>query len=265
MKIFPISDIHTALWHPMQKYWRYNFKFLEDIDVMCIAGDAGEPITNIVLLTQLLLEFPKLEIVYVPGNHDFYGMNIDRALEEYIWADYSLDRLHLLTGYQYSAWEYNDFVFIGGTLWTDFCKGKPHVMNKIQKGLHDYDEIMSGKDRKLITTNRIFNEHNTQKKFIFKYLNKYSNKRRIVVTHHKPYLKDCITEGLTYGYEVDMTSDLNECTNLPEVWISGHTHISEWKEKSFEHGSVLFVSNQFGYPSEDPAQTGFHKDCIIEL
>ena len=265
MKIFPISDIHSGIWHPMQKYWSSHFSFLNDVDVMCIAGDAGEPIQNIVMIAQLLLEFPNLEIVYVPGNHDFYGMNIDQALESYVWAEYSLDRLHLLTGYQYSTWVYGDFAFIGATLWTDFNDKKPLIMNEVKKGLHDYDTIRSGRDGKLITPDRILNEHYKQRKTLFKSLERNKDKRCIVVTHHKPYLSPAITEGLTYGYEVDLMKALDECKCPPEVWISGHTHKSEWKEHDFTHGHTLFMSNQFGYPEEDTSVTGFHKDCILEL
>lgn len=265
MKIFPISDIHSDIWHPMQKYWSTNFKFLEDVDVMCIAGDAGRVIANIVMLAQILLEFPKLEIVYVPGNHDFYGVNMDLALEEYVWADYALDRLHILTGYQYSTWTYKNCVFIGATLWTDYNGKKPLIMNEVKKRLNDYKCIYSGKDNKTITPDRILNEHYTQRKFLLKNLERNKNKPCVVITHHKPYLSPCITDGLTYGYEVDLMNVIDECENPPLIWVSGHTHKSEWKEHDFKHGHTLFVSNQFGYPREDVSQTGFHKDCILEI
>ena len=91
------------------------------------------------------------------------------------------------------------------------------------------------------------------------------DKRCIVVTHHKPYLPEAVTDPLTYGYAVDLTDDLNQCKNLPEIWISGHTHRSEFATKQYAHGEITFVSNQFGYPSEDTALTGFHKDCILDL
>lgn len=138
-------------------------------------------------------------------------------------------------------------------------------MNEVQRELHDYDEIMSGKDGKRITANRILQEHYAQVKYIFKQLERRPEQKKIVVTHHKPYLSDCLTDVCTYGYEVDLTSKFNECEHLPEYWISGHTHRSEWKTKEFTHGTVTFVSNQFGYPSEDVSKTGFHRDCILEV
>lgn len=265
MKIFPISDVHSGLFNPRQSYWRREFSFLDDVDVMCFAGDGNESISNIVLLTQILLEFPKLHIVYVPGNHDYYNSNIDYAMIEYTWADYAIDRLHLLTGNNYSTWEYGDFLFIGATLWTDFNGNNDRVANAVKRYMNDYKSIRSGKDGKLISVNRILEEHYKHKKMIFKKLEKNTDKRCIVVTHHKPYLSDCIVEAEIYGYEVDLTDKFNECSHLPEVWIYGHTHKSTWKEIEFAAGKVLFVSNQFGYAHEDISLTGFHKDCIIEV
>lgn len=265
MKIFPISDIHAEIWHPIQEYWAINFKFLKDIDVMVIAGDNGSCINNLSMMMQILMEFPNLHIVYVLGNHDYYGSYYRQAWEGMLWADYSIERLHVLTGYQYCSWEYNGVVFIGGTLWTDYNKDNENVKNIVQRTLNDYRAIIANNNNKFITPNFILNEHYTMRKYIFKNLEKSSGKKTIVVTHHKPYLSDIITDASVYGYEVDLTDDLNLCSALPEYWIYGHTHKSSWKTINYVNGSVTFVSNQFGYPSEDPSVTGFHKDCILEV
>ena len=266
MKILPISDIHSEIWLPKQGYWTVQFKkWFDQVDVLVIAGDNSSCINNLVLITQVLLEFPKLEIVYVLGNHDYYMTRYNHAWESMLWADYSIDRLHVLTGYDKCAWEFQDVVFIGGTLWTDFNQMNSNAINAVQRGLNDYRAIASNNGTKPITANFIYNEHCTMKKNIFRLLERYPDKKRVVVTHHKPFLSEIITDPLTYGYEVDLTKELNECTNLPEYWIYGHTHKSGWTTKSYINGDVTFISNQFGYPSEDTSVTGFHKDCILEV
>lgn len=265
MKIFPISDIHTDIWRPRQNYWSTHFKFLKDIDVMVIAGDLGSATNNMVTLSQILLEHPHLDIVYVLGNHDYYGTVYSHAYDSMLWADYQLDRLHVLTGDDMSSWEKDNVVFIGGTLWTDFNKEHAFTMNEVQRYLNDYRAIFSGDGT--IKPRFILDRHYNMRKQIFKALerDKYKDKTRIVVTHHQPFLPDCITEATTYGYCVDLEDWFNNCERLPEYWISGHTHKSHWKVKQYTHGEVTFVSNQFGYPSEEPTKTGYRNDCILEV
>ena len=268
MKIFPISDMHTEIWFPKQDYWSKNFSFLKDVDVMIIAGDNGSAAFNLIPIMQALLEFPDLHIVYVPGNHDYYGANYVHARDSLVAASYSIDRLHVLSeSNRYGTWEHEGVVFIGATLWTDFNKEHAGIMNEVKRGLNDYRAITMGPDNKTIKPQFILNEHYTMKKHIFKELDKYKNsdKTCVVVTHHQPYLPDCIMEPITYGYCVDLEDKLNECEKLPKYWISGHTHKSDWKRKQYTHGDVIFLSNQFGYPSEDASVTGWHKDFILEV
>ena len=266
MKILPISDIHAEIWLPRPGYWTREFKkWFDQVDVLVLAGDNGSCMNNITMLTQILLEFPNLHIVYVLGNHDYYLTRYEHAWQSMLIADYSIDRLHVLTGYDNSAWKHNNVIFIGGTMWTDFNKNNPNAMNEVQRVMNDYRAISSNNGSKPITPNFIYNEHHIMKKNIFRLLNRFPDNKKVVVTHHKPYITEPVTDLVAYGYEVDLTDEFNACESLPEYWIFGHTHKSTWKTINYEHGNVTFVSNQFGYPSEDPSVTGFHKDCILEV
>lgn len=268
MKIYPISDMHTEIWLPKQEYWSTHFSLFKDVDVLVIAGDNGSSINNLIPIMQILLEFPHLHVVYVPGNHDYYGSDYAHAKESLITASYSIERLHVLSdNHKYGTWEHENVVFIGATLWTDYNKEHAGIMNAVQHGLNDYRAITTGADRKPIRPTFILNEHYTMKKHIFRELDRYkgSGKTCIVVTHHQPYLPECITDPVSYGYCVDMEDKFNECENLPKYWISGHTHKSDWKRREYAHGSTTFISNQFGYPSEDASITGWHKDFILEV
>ena len=55
-------------------------------------------------------------ILYVPGNHEFYGTDIDRARSQLAEGCYSLG-IALLDS---DAIVIDDVHFIGATLWTDF-------------------------------------------------------------------------------------------------------------------------------------------------
>lgn len=265
MKMFVISDIHADIWRPRQGYWSTHLgKWLNDVDVMVIAGDTGSFGNNLISIAQVLLELPHIHIVYVMGNHDHYGTQLDYAKDVLTWADYSLDRLHVLTTLN-PSWDYNDKItFIGSTLWTNFNNESPAAMNEAQRRMNDFRAILKSSN-KPITANNILQEFYNTKKLIFKTLERKSDRKCVVVTHHQPFIRGAVTDTLSHAYCVDMEKEFNECTNLPVYWIHGHTHKSTWLTKEFTHGQVTFVSNQFGYPTEPSEITGYRNDCVLEV
>ena len=85
MKLQIVSDLHLDA---------HNFpdKIIDDLytpytDVLVVAGDI---ITNgfdnnnspVKLLKKLAAKFITHEILYVPGNHDFYGTSIEAGLKQ---------------------------------------------------------------------------------------------------------------------------------------------------------------------------------------
>ena len=265
MKMFIISDIHADIWRPSQHYWSKHLgPFLKDVDVMVIAGDIGSFGNNFVYLAQILLELPHLHVVFVPGNHDYYGSQLEYVKDTMVWADYSLEKLHILTPY-HPSWKYNeDIVFIGGTLWTNCNNQNTAAMNAVQRGMNDYRAILKSDNKPIIATNTIQEFYETKKR-IFKELEKHTGKKCVVVTHHQPFFRGCVTDPITYGYCSDMEKEFNECTNLPVYWVHGHTHSSTWLTKEYTNGRVTFVSNQFGYPTEPATLTGYRNDYILEV
>ena len=103
MRLNVLSDLHLgfgALDRPVN-----------DADVVVLAGDISRPREAIAWA----LKFDK-PVLYVPGNHEFYGHSIDGALEE-------LQRLG--EGTQVQVLDDRELVmggvrFLGSTLWTDF-------------------------------------------------------------------------------------------------------------------------------------------------
>jgi predicted phosphohydrolase len=103
MKLNILSDLHLgfgAMDRPVN-----------DADVVVLAGDIARPREAVAWA----LRFDK-PVLYVPGNHEFYGSSIDGALDE-------LQRL--CTGTQVQVLDQRETVlggvrFLGATLWTDF-------------------------------------------------------------------------------------------------------------------------------------------------
>ena len=106
MKIRVLSDLHLefADWSPPPA----------DADVIVLAGDIHIGVRGLEWARQ---QFPATPIVYVAGNHEFYGgqmRQVTAALRE------AADRLgvHLLDADELVL---GGARFLGATLWTDFA------------------------------------------------------------------------------------------------------------------------------------------------
>jgi len=103
MKLHVLSDLHLSV-SPFTAPG-------VDADVAVVAGDVGRPETAIAWTKAL-----DLPVVYVPGNHEYYGDTIEGTIER-LRALAAGTSVHVLA---------NDAVVLGGvrflgtTLWTDF-------------------------------------------------------------------------------------------------------------------------------------------------
>lgn len=274
MKIFTISDVHcdfytkkTSLLSPenMKKIFR-EFKDGENI-ILVVCGDIGEGLLGVIWCERMLNVFPKLQIIYTPGNHEFYGQNLDELLDYFAIISDSNPKLTILDGINMvkKVIQQNNTpicTFIGGTLWTDFNKNSEYCKTKAVTYMSDYKRIFSGKN-KLINPNRVFELHSITKKKIFNEIQKADTNIPIIgVTHHVPFVP------VTYSYEdyyyySDLSNEFNQIHNLPKYWLYGHTHISKVTNQKYTHGDITFISNQVGYPHQ--INSGFSLNCFIEI
>lgn len=268
MYLYPISDIHIGMRKEFfkEKNILSALGFLKEYNdniILCICGDLGERYEGILWIQKVLKLFPQLRIVYTPGNHEFYESNIDILTYDLYQIGQEIDRLFILDGKYIFEHIIENIHFIGAPLWTDFNNNSCTIKNEVQRQLNDYKAIRSTNDFKLITSERILNEHYIQKKNIFKKLEKCTG-ISIVLTHHSPILLDISKiNNLTYGYCSDLVDNLNNLQNLPKYWLSGHTHQSHVKDITFSKGIVQFISNQMGYPTQ--FYTGYTNNCILEV
>lgn len=103
MKLHVLSDLHTEF---------ANFcPPKTDADIVVLAGDIGVGSGG---LEWAARRFPKAPVVYVPGNHEFYGHDIDLTDELKSSAP---GNIHILNN---DSLELDGVRFLGCTLWTDF-------------------------------------------------------------------------------------------------------------------------------------------------
>lgn len=278
--IIPVSDIHidipntpprvdgkklkghVAMEDEIRKLFPYD---TSDRHIFCFCGDIGERLLGVYYIMKILEIFPNSEAVYVPGNHEFYGYNIDYAYADFNFVNETAERLHVLTGMGYSSCEIDGITFVGGTLWTDFNKGSSEIMTMACTTMNDYIAIKSTSKNRPISPERILNDHHVQRKNIFKSISKAleKNKPVIVLTHHRPILPECIYSTTEYLYSVDLMKDLEALPKLPKYWLCGHHHRSIYKELRLTNGTMTVIENSVGYPSER-TKTGFSNLCTLE-
>ena len=218
-------------------------------DVLILAGD----ISYIDRVERLLIELTdlhaELQIIYITGNHEYYGcedmLNAENSL---IAALDAYDRIHFL---QCDSVELYNIRFIGCTGWPRMLSlGKEkqqHASSVVGQSINDFYQI--GMGDKIFTTNDCIELGEQQYKWLEKRLSTPTScDHTIVITHFAPSLKVAnpkypIDEMSAYFYS--SFDDLIE-QYQPDIWAFGHTHANF----DFNMGSTRVVSNQHGYGKE---------------
>jgi 3',5'-cyclic AMP phosphodiesterase CpdA len=105
MKLWIVSDLHTDHypWMPSR---------VPEHDVMIIAGDLGDGALDAIGELLRIRRRAQRPIVFVPGNHDFFGDGLDR------FDDVKVAGVNVLSSGQSGA--IDGVRFVGATLWTDW-------------------------------------------------------------------------------------------------------------------------------------------------
>ncbi len=253
MRLNVLSDLHLGF-DAMD--WPVN-----DADVVVLAGDIARPREAIAWART----FDK-PVLYVPGNHEFYGSSIDGALEEL---------QHLCMGTQVQVLDNREMVlggvrFLGATLWTDFelfddPQQRAAAKSEARRLMRDFSRIRARESSPEIFTPedsvRLFRQHSA---WLERRLAECHAGPTVVITHHAPsrhsihprfadsLLNACFVSDAAHLLRADRVS----------LWIHGHTH------DSFDHqvNGTRVVCNPRGYAragvNENPA---FDANFIVEV
>ena len=247
MRIHLLSDLHLefADYHPA----------VTDADVTILAGDIAPKRRG---LRWALEVFPGT-VLYVPGNHEYYGETLDRGWEklrdEAVAAG---DRVRLLDGDEVTI---DGVRFLGVTAWTDFeLHGNSYEGRLAAEAMNDYKKIRmasGGRYRRLRTADTSTRARQARA-WLADRLAEPSPGPTVVVTHHAP-----APESVSLAVRQDVLSAAfanNWCQIMPgaDLWCHGHTH----EACDYRIGDTRVVSNPRGYPDED---TGFDPLLTIEV
>jgi Icc-related predicted phosphoesterase len=221
MRILPVSDLHFEF-HP-DRGRAFVEGLPKDADVLVVAGDLS---TKRLLMSALRMLCSSFEhVVFVCGNHEFYGSNRRDVMTEIARASATLPNLHHL---DCDVVEIDGVRFAGTPLW-------------FRPGAEQYTHLIN--DFKAIRGYRtwVYEEAARARRFIADQVRPGD----VVVTHHLPSHKSVATRYQHSPLNAFFVHDVEEMFEVvrPGLWLHGHTH------DSFDYRirATRVVCNPLGY------------------
>ena len=265
MKLHVLSDLHVefSLFTP-------DPDTVRAADVIILAGDVYLGVKGIAWARKIFGDKP---VIYVAGNHEFYGHHWDQLLDQ-LRAE---ARAHDVYFLENDAVTIGGVRFLGATLWTDFqffgLSRRSQAMKEVERRLVDYSDIKAETlqpevvsailgtqdskkgpvrwSRKLTAVHSLA-RHQASLAWLKSELLQSSDSGKaadtVVVSHHYPhknstaprYAGELVTAGYGSHLQIDMITQAI-------LWIHGHTHDSFDYRVNHKDRSVQVVCNPRGY------------------
>jgi predicted phosphohydrolase len=237
MRIRYISDLHLEFIKP-DKLGKFIGRIPPGVDDICVlAGDIGNP-TQFhynALMKYISNNFKKAFVI--AGNHEYYSKT--KTIEETnLQLEKYFKKYDNITFLNNSYEIYNNYCFIGSTLWSKITKPECET-NDVYK-IIDFDYVKYNKLNE-ICINFLENTIN-------------NNTNCIVITHHMPseslidqkYKTDNMKNYNQWFYS-DLDQLIESNKDKIKCWIYGHTHTPS----NVKINDIPFLCNPIGYPNEN--------------
>ena len=232
-----ISDCHL-------EFAKRSFHVPDGLDILILAGDTHRSPGDSRKAMLELREQTELPIVYVCGNHEFYGKTFPNGYKRYKKLLSQVPDLYVLE---------KDIVIIKGvrilgtTLWSDLSNPIDELC--AQLSMNDYNFIQNPEhNTKKITPKDTTTAFKENKDWLISVLEKGFKGPTIVVTHHIPTFQvvdfKFRNDPVTPAYASNLDDIL--VTFAPDVWIYGHSHSG----LSMRIAQTEVITNPIGYPHE---------------
>jgi predicted phosphodiesterase len=242
MKLQIYSDLHN-------EFARFD-PTTSDADVVILAGDIDLKSRGVKWAND---EF-QCPVVYLCGNHEYYGGHIDHTLRK--MKEAALPHVHVLENQTLIL---DQVRFLVTTGWTDYTStGDVQAATRIAaEWMNDFRVIRADISYRRLRPINLIAKSKTAYNWLAQALDTPFDGKTVVITHHAPvadYLSEEHAGHLAAGY----ANDWSDLLGGADLWIYGHTHVAA----NFNKNGCHLVSNPRGYPREN---TGFVPDLIIEL
>lgn len=215
LKLLVLSDLHLE--------HRNGFVAPTDseADVIVLAGDIHVGAFGI---EWARATFPNQEIVYVAGNHEFYGHRWDDLIGK-MRSEGLKNGVHFLEDSEVTL---HGFRFLGSTMWTDFKlygeENKAMAMLMAKQQINDYRVIAKDGEGIAIAPMDTLKRHEKSYQWMKGALKNCDREKTIVVTHHYPSEQSTAPQWSTSLLSATFGSNLDKLLGQSALWIHGHTH-----------------------------------------
>lgn len=245
MKLHILSDLHTefADFVPHET----------DAEAVILAGDIGVGLEGVHWAAR---HYPVHPVIYVPGNHEFYGHDIHLTAELQAAAPENItvlsDDVLVLDGAR----------FLGSTLWTDFnLYGEGEAWfgrERARRSMADFVRIR--RDGRKFQPEDSVVLHEASRTWLVRQFEQAFEGPTVVITHHLPALKSIAPRYATDPLNPAFASRMEDMIERyqPTLWIHGHTH----EPCDYDLFGTRVVCNPRGYPGEN-GLAGFNPDLTV--
>jgi len=238
MRIHVLSDLH------LECYEQPSELPTVAADLVVLAGDIHRAAEG---MAWAATQFPAQPVIYVPGNHEYYGGSMAERRQQLVEAAQQhgillLDNdVRVLDGVR----------FLGCTLWADFalyeqCGQAPaEAMQLAAQRVPDF-RLISCDEAQSFSPAQAQALHRETVRWLETELSQPFAGPTVVISHHAP-LAACIPEQ----YRGDplspaFASGLDHLMGQAELWIHGHVH----EPVDIDCNGTRVVANPGGYPGE---------------
>jgi predicted phosphodiesterase len=227
-----------------------------DADVIVLAGDIALQANGLAWAAGARAGRP---VVYVPGNHEYYGASIPRLTEKLKAAGRAYG-IHVLDR---EVVEIQGLPFLGTTLWTDFelFGDRAAGMAAAQNAVTDYRRIRVSPSFRRLRPLDTAGMHLGSRRWLQREIAAGTTRHAIIVTHHAPSRLSLSSQELSDPLSSSDASNLDHLVQESgaALWVHGHTHHCV----DYSIGTTRVVSNQRGYADEPVA--GFHPGFVLDV
>jgi predicted phosphodiesterase len=232
-----------------------------EAEAILLAGDVAVGIQGIQWARNT---FGDLPIVYVPGNHEFFGLQLPEALEA-LREEARRYEVHFLDG---DACVISGTRILGATLWTDYelYGSEPADVDRamadaVAAGEMNDFRMIKWSDGDLLKPELVREIHLTMAQWLADRLAEPFDGPTVVITHHLPHRLSIHPRYEGKRDNPCFASDLDHLVRAPvALWVHGHTHAS----MDYTVNGTRVICNPRGYVPREP-NPSFDPVGIVEL
>lgn len=236
VKALIMSDLH------LEHGNKIDIPVIDGVKFLILAGDIGSNQSHLEFIKDCA---SKYTVIYVLGNHEFYGFSLKEVRD--FWKSVKIDNFYFLDN---SSVIIDGIEFIGSTLWVDFNRKDPRTMMNAATEIGDFRKIINKTADEYISADEVYAEFETAYSYLKDVIYEDNGLVKVLVTHyafshqsvHPSYRQRESDMQMNHYFTSNL--DYFVGNSLVKWAFHGHMHSSS----DYMLGDVHVVCEPVGYP-----------------